>query len=146
MPSLRFWRWRLLLQQHVHAHGKTQYDGENKHKKQQHDALASQGWVGMCALCERPGRVQVGINNAATPAPPSIPTANTNMEITVLTSRLYLLWTLDMVSSLRCPLRRSPIHSVPIVTRCMKQITFGSEIAPPGLRAKMSRWNAESAR
>jgi hypothetical protein len=68
----------LLLQQHVHAHSKTQYDGENKHKKQQHDALASPGWVGMCALCERPGMVQVGINSAATPAPPSIPMAKTN--------------------------------------------------------------------
>jgi hypothetical protein len=98
VPSLCFWRpRRLLLQQHVHAHGKTQYDGENKHKKQQHDALASQGWVGMCALCERPGRVQVGINNAATPAPPSIPRANTNMAVTALTSRLGLL---DIASSL----------------------------------------------
>jgi hypothetical protein len=46
---------------------------------------------------------QVGINNAATPAPPSIPTANTNMAITALASRLYLLWTLDMASSLRVP-------------------------------------------
>jgi hypothetical protein len=33
---------------------------------------------------------QVGINNAAMPAPPSIPTADTNMAITVLVSRLYL--------------------------------------------------------
>jgi hypothetical protein len=41
---------RLLLQQHVHAHGKTQYDGENKHKKQQHDALApGVGWH-VCTL------------------------------------------------------------------------------------------------
>src|SRR6516225_590009 len=43
--------------------------------------------------------VQVGINNAATPAPPSIPTANTNMAITALASRLYLLWIVDMESS-----------------------------------------------
>jgi len=28
VPCLCFWRWPLLLQQHVHAHGKTQYDGE----------------------------------------------------------------------------------------------------------------------
>jgi hypothetical protein len=44
--------------------------------------------------------VQVGINNAATPAPPIAPTANTNTAITALASRLYLLGTLDMASSL----------------------------------------------
>jgi len=70
---------------------------------------------------------QVGINNAATPAPPSAPTANTNMAITALASRLYLLWTLDMASSL-ITIRVPPstdrrVHNAPIVTLCMMQIT-----------------------
>ena len=73
--------------------------------------------------------VQVGINNAATPAPPIAPTANTNMAITALASRLYLLGTLDMASSLITipvpPPQTACLYSAPTVTLCMTQITFG---------------------
>ena len=56
MPFLCFWRRRLLLQQQVHAHGKTQYDGENKYRKQLHDALHSRG--GLACLHSAKGLVR----------------------------------------------------------------------------------------
>src|SRR5438874_1492542 len=56
---------RLLLQQHVHAHGKTQYDGENKHKKQQHDALASRGGL----ACVHSAKGLVRFRSASTALP-----------------------------------------------------------------------------
>jgi hypothetical protein len=110
VPSLCFWRWRLLLQQHVHAHGKTQYE--------------------------------VGINSAATPAPPSIPTAKTNTAVMALTSRRRLCL-LDIASSLIViPSADCPIHNVPIVTLCMKQITFRTMI----LRCSTENWGSTSGR
>jgi hypothetical protein len=72
---------------------------------------------------------QVGINSAATPAPPSIPTAKTNTAVMALTSRRRLCL-LDMASSLIViPSADCPIHNVPIVTLCMKQITFRTMIS-----------------
>ena len=72
---------------------------------------------------------QVGINSAATPAPPSIPTARTNTAVMALTSRRRLCL-LDMASSLIViPSADCPIHNVPIVTLCMKQITFRTMIS-----------------
>jgi hypothetical protein len=74
------------------------------------------------------GSVQVGINSAATPAPPSIPTAKTNTAVMALTSRRRLCL-LDMASSLIViPSADCPIHNFPIVTLCMKQITFRTMI------------------